>query len=383
MSKLMYKIQQRHVHLRDGVYYFVRRVPADLRAHYRSDRISLTLRTRSQSTASRSAQSINQRLEDYWLGLRLQQIDIPAINLLRADTAPDQSGYLLSDAKGLYLRLKGSDKDRTFFRTAERNTGYVIRVLGDRSVTAYSSSDAAQFRDWLIKKDMSRNTIKRVFGSIRSIINLTIRENGLEGHNGFSGTYLPDGLQSGERKPVPLAIVRQIQDRCIEEDDELRWIIALLSDTGMRLGEAIGLLKQDIVLDKEVPYINLQPHLWRRLKTSGSERQIPLVGSSLWAARRVLDQRSDNPFAFPRYCKREQHNTNSASAALNKWMKGHAPKECVIHSFRHSIRDRLRAVECPSDIVDRIGGWITSGVGHGYGSGYPVTVLHRWMEKIT
>ena len=371
------------MHLRDGVYYFVRRVPADLRAHYRSDRISLTLRTRSQSTASRSAQSINQRLEDYWLGLRLQQIDIPAINLLRADTAPDQSGYLLSDAKGLYLRLKGSDKDRTFFRTAERNTGYVIRVLGDRSVTAYSSSDAAQFRDWLIKKDMSRNTIKRVFGSIRSIINLTIRENGLEGHNGFSGTYLPDGLQCGERKPVPLAIIRQIQDRCIEEDDELRWIIALLSDTGMRLGEAIGLLKQDIVLDKEVPYINLQPHPWRRLKTSGSERQIPLVGSSLWAARRVLDQRSDNPFAFPRYCKREQHNTNSASAALNKWMKGHAPKECVIHSFRHSIRDRLRAVECPSDIVDRIGGWITSGVGHGYGSGYPVTVLHRWMEKIT
>jgi hypothetical protein len=36
---------------------------------------------------------------------------------------------------------------------------------------------------------MSRNTIKRVFGSIRSIINLTIKENGLEGHNGFSGTY--------------------------------------------------------------------------------------------------------------------------------------------------------------------------------------------------
>jgi hypothetical protein len=114
MSKLMYKIQPPHMHLRDGVYYFVRRVPADLRAHYRSDRISLTLRTRSQSTASRSAQSINQRLEDYWLGLRLQQIDIPAINLLRANTAPEQSGYLLSDAKGLYLRLKGSDKDRTY-----------------------------------------------------------------------------------------------------------------------------------------------------------------------------------------------------------------------------------------------------------------------------
>jgi len=90
MSKLMYKIQQPHVHLRDNIYYFIRRVPADLRAHYRSDWITLALRTRSQSTAFRSARSINQRLEDYWLGLRLQQIDIPAINLLRANTAPDQ-----------------------------------------------------------------------------------------------------------------------------------------------------------------------------------------------------------------------------------------------------------------------------------------------------
>ena len=383
MSKLMYKIQPPHVHLRDGVYYFVRRVPADLRAHYRSDRISLTLRTRSQSTASRSAQSINQRLEDYWLGLRLQQIDIPAINLLRADTAPDQSGYLLSDAKGLYLRLKGSDKDRTFFRTAERNTGYVIRVLGDRSVTAYSSSDAAQFRDWLIKKGMGRNTVKRVFSSIRSIINLAIREQGLEGQNGFSGTFLPEDLLSKQRKPIPIEDVKRIQSICRSQDDDLRWLIALISDTGMRLGEAIGLLKQDIVMDADVPYIDLKPHPWRRLKTSGSERQIPLVGSSLWAARRVLDQQSDNSFAFPRYCNREHHNTNSASAALNKWLKGHAPKECVIHSLRHSIRDRLRAVECPSDIVDRIGGWITPGVGQGYGSGYPIAVLHRWMEKIT
>ena len=58
------------------------------------------------------------------------------------------------------------------------------------------------------------------------------------------------------------------------------------------------------------------------------------------------------------------------------------PENCVIHSFRHSLRDRLRAVECPSDIVDAIGGWKTSGVGHGYGSGYPLDVLEKWMDKI-
>ena len=46
------------------------------------------------------------------------------------------------------------------------------------------------------------------------------------------------------------------------------------------------------------------------------------------------------------------------------------------------MRDRLRAVECHSDIVNRIGGWLTAGVGQTYGNGYPLGVLNRWMSKI-
>ena len=46
-----------------------------------------------------------------------------------------------------------------------------------------------------------------------------------------------------------------------------------------------------------------------------------------------------------------------------------------MYSFRHSMRDRLRAVQCPSDITDQIGGWTTDGVGQGYGLGYPKGVL--------
>jgi len=52
----------------------------------------------------------------------------------------------------------------------------------------------------------------------------------------------------------------------------MRWLVALLSDTGMRLGEAVGLAVKDINLDDEIPHINLIPHPWRRLKTKGSER---------------------------------------------------------------------------------------------------------------
>ena len=51
--------------------------------------------------------------------------------------------------------------------------------------------------------------------------------------------------------------------------------------------------------------------------------------------------------------------------------------------LRHGLRDRLRAVHCPSDIVNAIGGWKTAGVGHGYGNGYPLEVLEKWMERIS
>ena len=317
------------------------------------------------------------------MGLRLQQIDILAINLVRT---PEASGapecVTLSEARDLFLRLKSAGKDRTFVRSVHRIVGYVIKVLGDHPLSVYSTVDAAKFRDWLIEQGMARDTIKRVFGSIRSIINLAIKEQGLGCSNAFSGTFMPEGLLVTQRQPIPLSDIYKIQEKCRKQDDELRWIIALLSDTGMRLGEAIGLLKTDIELCAEIPHVDLKPQPWRRLKTPGSKRQIPLAGSSLWAAKRALKQHNDSEFAFPKYCSDEGHKTNSASAACNKWLRAHAPEGCVVHSFRHSLRDRLRAVECPFDVIDQIGGWSTAGVGSSYGNGYSVEMLGRWMQQI-
>ena len=82
MNKLLNKNTSSYLWFRSGVFYFIRRVPSDVRSHYKAVRVSLRLRTKSMPIAARSAASINQRLEDYWLGLRLQQIDIPAINLV-------------------------------------------------------------------------------------------------------------------------------------------------------------------------------------------------------------------------------------------------------------------------------------------------------------
>ena len=75
-------------------------------------------------------------------------------------------------------------------------------------------------------------------------------------------------------------------------------------------------------------------------------------------------------------------NANSASAALNKWLKPRVNGHAVVHSLRHSMRDRLRAAECPSDIIDQIGGWSSSSVGSSYGKGYELPVLAKWMKMM-
>ena len=63
-------------------------------------------------------------------------------------------------------------------------------------------------------------------------------------------------------------------------------------------------------------------------------------------------------------------------------MKEKLSKQYVIHGFRHSFRDRLRAVECPLEIIDQLGGWSFKSVGQGYGKGYELSVLNKWMKKI-
>ena len=149
----------------------------------------------------------------------------------------------------------------------------------------------------------------------------------------------------------------------------------------MRLAEAAGLHIDDIRLDEDIPYLDIKPHPWRSLKTRDSQRQVPIVGASLWAAQRVKANAS-SCFAFPRYTDNARCNANSASNALNKWLHANFRSDIVIHGFRHAMRDRLRAVSCPSEMIDQIGGWSSGKIGEGYGEGFEVGQLHAHLRDI-
>jgi integrase len=366
---------------RNGIYYFQRRVPMDVRSHYNSYAIACSLKTRSRKIALRAASSLSLQLEEYWMTLRVNQLT--SIHCQKLKTSPDRaaSGVSFMNAKDLYLKLKGQGRAESFITYTERNVDYVIEAIGNKDLMDYEPSDGGVFRDWLTEKGLASSSVKRVFSTIRAITNLAIAEHGLDMRSPFANVYFPELDDIKERLPVSPHDIKLIQRHCRETNDEMRWLLALISDTGMRLAEAAGLALNDIVLDSEIPYINLKPNDSRRLKTKQSSRKIPLIGLSLWAAQQVKSE-FNGTYAFPRYTKGGRCNANSASAALNKWVKQIATQPVSLHSFRHSLTDRLRAVQCPRDIIDAIGGWTVGSIGEKYGQGYTVDILHQWMSKI-
>ena len=52
---------------------------------------------------------------------------------------------------------------------------------------------------------------------------------------------LVGGKAPKRRHPTPSQTIFNIQTLCYKIDDDMRWIIATLSDSGMRLAEVIGL----------------------------------------------------------------------------------------------------------------------------------------------
>ena len=59
-------------------FYYVRHIPSDLTHHYSVQRICFSLKTKSDSTAVSFSKSITQRLDDYWFGMRLKNMNVPA-----------------------------------------------------------------------------------------------------------------------------------------------------------------------------------------------------------------------------------------------------------------------------------------------------------------
>lgn len=293
----------------------------------------------------------------------------------------------LSDAKDKHIALGKGPRNKTGQQQFDRAWSVLMGITGDAIVRDVRREQANAYVGKLRDRGITADTISKYVYQIKPVFDTAIREFELGIPNPFESlTIAGKGAEKPhERLPYSLTELQAIWQRCREMDDERRWAIAMLSDTGARQAEVVGLRKEDVILTDEVPHILIRPNGNRGLKNAQSERKVPLVGEALWAAQQAMTTAGDH--LFPVFQPRKagaMFNPNSASAALNKCLKenGLARTGQGLHSFRHTLVDRLRDAGVPKDVREQIGGWKSQGVSESYGQGFSLIKLREGMLSL-
>ena len=109
---------------RNDTFYFSRAVPSDLRHRFNKKKVEVSLRTKSEAKASKSAAALSDRLERYWDSLRMEMIYSRELGIsVVSDKVSNihEIELSLSDALALYQRLKGIGKTKLFFEVSNRS----------------------------------------------------------------------------------------------------------------------------------------------------------------------------------------------------------------------------------------------------------------------
>ena len=351
---------------RSGTYYYNRRVPKHAVKSY-GLYIRQTL-TKDPVEAAAYAKRLGNVLEGAWSNpSTLQPVDVAGII---GSFKPRSS--LLSEMSEEYLELR--QIDQTPPRVALTT---FISIAGDRHVNKYTREDAKQFVDHLALKGNKTATIRRRINSLSAILNYAYSELDLDKRNPFTRLFIRnEGDDVSKRGTFSKEQLKQGYDKALGSKSTIKILMPLLGETGCRLAEIVGLRLEDIDLENDL--IHIRPNPARRLKNKTSERVLPLVGYARTAMVKAMSQ-ADDQWLFPQYIKAGHCYATHASNALNKWLKRDFDG-LTAHSLRHTMRDRLRAVECPMDMIDQIGGWRSvGGIGARYGEGYGLEQQRMWF----
>ena len=88
VDQMVDQLSANYLYRRNNVFYFTKRVPKDLSNFYVTNRIVISLKTKSNVSAMRASKSLIQKLEDYWTSLRITKFEVPVQHLLSKDLIP-------------------------------------------------------------------------------------------------------------------------------------------------------------------------------------------------------------------------------------------------------------------------------------------------------
>ncbi|MHC2282982.1 integrase [Bradyrhizobium diazoefficiens] len=207
----------------------------------------------------------------------------------------------------------------------------------------------------------SATVIKKV-GWLNAAVNLAIDETKLQ-FNPFS-RIVPKNDDEDARLPLSESDMKLCHAGLGDLDEEDQLLFLVLASTGMRLSEAFE-------INEEFEERNCR-YAFVGMKSLTSERRVPFP--------KVL---------LPRLPKRIQRplftgSIPAASKRLNRFLDncGIDHPDKVVHSLRHRAQDRLRAASCPQDYRWALLGHEKKTVAEGYGEGFPVPLLRKWIDRI-
>jgi integrase len=210
-------------------------------------------------------------------------------------------------------------------------------------------------------------TIEKKIAWLNAAVNLAIKEGRLR-FNPFA-SIVPRVRDKTRRLPLADADMKAIKRNLARLDKADQLLVRLLASTGMRLSEAFEIDDED--KERGVRYVIVGR------KTEQSTRRVPLPAAVL----PFLPKSIKGPL-FDR--TKHKDPSDAASKRLNRFLDdcGITDSRKVVHSLRHRAQDRLRAAGCPEDVRWSILGHEEETVAAGYGEGFPVTLLRKWIDKI-
>jgi integrase len=253
----------------------------------------------------------------------------------------------------------------------------LVSVVGDKPVNEVTVDDAIDYTDWwrdrIVNEDVAVKSANKDIGQLsRMLKDVSIRRR-LNIPDIFKGLRLR-GATERSRKPFETEFIQKklLATGALDGlNEEARYVLYVVTETGMRPSEVVNLQKDAIRLDAKIPYVKVQPD-GRKLKTEDSEREIPLVGVAL----AVMKLR---PEGFPRY----RDKSSSLSATVNKFLTMNSlrpTKDHSVYSLRHSFKDRLVAAEAPDSLIDSLMGHKT--YKPKYGKGPSLELKLKFLESI-
>jgi integrase len=253
-----------------------------------------------------------------------------------------------------------------YFEQEARAVWELFRSLCDKRLKDADRDDGRKLVAHFESQGLKSATIAKKVGWLTAACNLAIREGRLK-FNPFT-SIVPtrnDGIRRLPLSDADMRLVKRNLEKLSAFDQRL---FRLLAATGMRLSEAFEIDGE--MKERGVRYVIVGK------KTEQSLRRVPLPACMLPYLPKVIIGRL--------FVTNHLDPPDMASKRLGKFLDdvGIIDRRKVVHSLRHRAQDRLRAAECPEDIRWAILGHEERTVAAGYGEGFALPVLRKWIDKI-